>query len=107
MPDDKVIPMPLATSREAPCFSDHPDGFNDFWDSVEELGNCAKVNRPKLIKWAARYALAESSAWRHLSSYKDPNASLADFRKQVLEIYPSLAETQRYTSCIGKRGEAL
>ena len=98
MPDEKTIPMPLATSRDAPRFSENPDGFDDFWDAVEELGRRAKASQSDLIKWAARYASADSSAWRRLESYTDPDATLAEFKLQVSEIYPNLAKDQRYTS---------
>ena len=92
--------MPMANSRDAPRFSSDPSGFDSFFEDVEELATRASLSDADKIKWAIRYARTEGDSWKHVECLLDPAnpPTYALFKTQVLQCYPHISATRRYTS---------
>lgn len=91
--------MPMPRCREAPQFGQSASEFNFFFEDVEELAQRASLDVAKTIKWACRYAGAESESWQYvpcLQNHQVPT-SFSVFRREVMEQYPHLSEDDRYT----------
>ena len=91
--------MPMANSRDAPRFASDPSGFDSFFEDVEELAQRSNLSDADKIKWAIRYARSEGDSWKHvecLSSAQNPPAYDL-FKSQVLQCYPHISATRRYT----------
>ena len=54
--------MPMANSHEAPQFTRDPSGFDTFFKDVEELAKRCNLSEAEKIRWACRYAGAESKS---------------------------------------------
>jgi hypothetical protein len=91
----------MVNSRDTPRFSSDPSGFSTFFEDVEELAHRASLNAAETIRWAIRYAGAESEAWRHVACIAPnhkPAATFEDFKSEVLNCYPHLNINRHYTS---------
>ena len=92
-----TIPWPTPFSRDAPRFvADYVD-FDIFFDAIDELGCRARAPDSDRMKWACRYAGAESESWKFVESFSEPNATFATFRDQVHECYPQLDKARRFS----------
>ncbi|KAF9643508.1 hypothetical protein BDM02DRAFT_3063851, partial [Thelephora ganbajun] len=93
--------MPMSNARDAPQFSSDPSGFDAFFDDVNELARRAGLSEADKIKWACRYAGAESDSWRSvpcLAAGRDPSPTFAEFKREVMQRYPHLSDDRRYTN---------
>ena len=88
--------MPMPTSRDAPRFSSDFIGFDIFLESVDELGTRAATDQRARIRWAIRYAGSEAASWKTLPTSSSDNATLAEFKQEVLTLYPHLRVDRRY-----------
>ena len=92
--------MPMTNSRDAPRFSPGASGFDSFFDDVTELATRANLSAADTIKWAIRYAGLEADSWRCVPCFAEgceTPATFAEFREEVLQCYPDLSSSRRYT----------
>lgn len=91
--------MPMANSREAPRFGTSASEFDTFFEDVEELGRRANLDVVAMIKWARRYAGAESDSWQYVPCLQGNAvpASFDIFRDEVMAKYPNLSKDRRFT----------
>jgi len=92
--------MPMSNSRDAPRFSPEPNSFDYFFEDVAELAQRAGLSEADTIKWAIRYAGAESESWRQVSCLapgRAPAPTFAEFKEEVRRVYPHLSASRRYT----------
>ena len=95
-----TVNMPMANSREAPRFASDSSSFDTFFEDVEELATRSKLEDSAKIKWAIRYAGAESEPWKSLPCMIADRAAptFAQFKSEVLLCYPHLSDNRRYTN---------
>ena len=92
--------MPMSNSRDALRFSPEPSSFDYFFEDVAVLAQRASLSETDTIKWAIRYAGAESESWRQVPCLvpgRAPAPTFKEFQEEVRKVYPHLSASRRYT----------
>ena len=90
--------MPATRAREAPLWASDPAGFDNFFDDTDDFATRSGLDDAGKIRWACRYAGAESEVWKALPCVANGGTpTFAEFRAAVAGCYPHLNKDTRYT----------
>ena len=86
--------VPESYEKNAPRFDgEHPDDLLQFLDHIERMMELEATPADKKNAFVARYTERRTgNEWRSFASF---SKSYADFKKEILENYPSSVDTER------------
>lgn len=88
--------MPVRGATSAPSFDGKSENLNRFFEDVEDHADRAQLNDAARIKWCLRYTNPTDAETWGLLPARQTNV-YADFKAEVLQLYPGLDSDRRYT----------
>jgi hypothetical protein len=95
------MPLPARHERSAPCFDDtRPEEVERYFADLEDLFTTLAINDENQKKQAAvKYlkAVSTEKLWKSSPAFDDIARSYADFKTEILHLYPSSGLDRTYT----------
>ncbi|KAJ3472623.1 hypothetical protein NLI96_g13303 [Meripilus lineatus] len=93
--------MPTRSQKNAPKFDpEEPRTLNRYFQDLEELfTNCGITGEAEKKKYATTYLpVSEEDSWTLLEEYKEATKTFEDFKKKVIDLYPSCSADRKFTN---------